>query len=89
MFHFFYSLQGDRKVREGGTETGSGRPVCLNTEDASIRTEGQPVVSIDAKKCEFVGDFNNTRREWYALGEAPLVNVYDFPKSIPPFEQGL
>jgi Rhodopirellula transposase DDE domain len=49
---------------------------------------GQPVVSVDAKKNELVGQFANGGREWQPSGEPEQVNVHDFPdaalgKAIP------
>ena len=40
---------------------------------------GQPVVSVDAKKKELVGDFANKGREYRPKGQPPAVRVYDFP----------
>lgn len=84
-----YSLQGDRKVREGGTEPDRDAQFAyLNAEVTRFQAEGPPVVSVDAKKRELVGNFKNAGREGYPLGAAPAVNVYDFPtlgqgKAIP------
>ncbi|EQD75072.1 Transposase, Rhodopirellula-type [mine drainage metagenome] len=40
--------------------------------------ENQPVISIDTKKKELIGNFKNNRKEWKASGEYDEVNVYDF-----------
>ena len=39
---------------------------------------GEPVISVDAKKKELVGDFKNAGREWQPEGEPEPVRVYDF-----------
>lgn len=75
-----YSLQGDRKVREGGTEPDRDAQFAhINAEVARYQAEGQPVISVDAKKRELIGNFKNGGRDWYPQGHAPAVNVYDFP----------
>jgi hypothetical protein len=84
-----YSLQGDRKVREGGTEPDRDAQFAhLNAEVIRFQAEGQPVMSVDAKKREWIGNFKNAGREWYPSAQAPTVNVDDFPnlsrgKAIP------
>jgi hypothetical protein len=84
-----YSLQGDRKVREGGTEPDRDAQFAhLNAEVIRFQAEGQPVISVDAKKREWIGNFKNAGREWYPSAQAPTVNVDDFPnlsrgKAIP------
>ena len=74
-----YSLQGNRKTREGGTHV--DRDAQFNHIDARVtaaQAAGQPVVSVDAKKKELVGDFKNGGREWQRKGEPEEVRVYDF-----------
>ena len=39
---------------------------------------GEPVISVDAKKKELVGDFKNAGREWRPEGDPEPVRVYDF-----------
>jgi hypothetical protein len=43
-----------------------------------FQRRGEPVISVDAKKKELVGDFKNAGREWHPQGQAPPVRVYDF-----------
>ena len=55
---------------------------------AAFTHRGQPVISVDTKKKELVGDFKNGGREWQPQGEPELVDVHDFPsdaigKAIP------
>src|SRR5713226_2058994 len=75
-----YSLQANRKTQEGGTHPDRDAQFAhLNAQAAAFLAAGQPVVSVDAKKKELVGDFKNPGREWHPQGEAEDVRVYDFP----------
>jgi transposase len=74
-----YSLQGNRKTREGGQHP--DRNAQFEFINASVKTfqkRGQPVVSIDTKKKELVGDFKNGGREWRPSGQPLEVRVHDF-----------
>jgi transposase len=74
-----YSLQGTRKTREGGKHP--DRNAQFEHIAASVRDfqqRHQPVISVDAKKKELVGDFKNAGREWHPKGQPPQVRVYDF-----------
>jgi transposase len=75
-----YSLQANRKTREGGEH--ADRNAQFEHVNAQVQTflaAGEPVVSVDAKKKELVGDFKNPGREWGPQGEPEEVRVYDFP----------
>jgi transposase len=75
-----YSLQANRKTREGGEHPDrDGQFEHLNAQAAAFLAAGEPAVSVDAKKKELVGDFKNPGREWHPQGEAEQVRVYDFP----------
>lgn len=75
-----YSLQANRKTREGGTHPDrDAQFVHLNAQAEAFLAVGEPVVSVDAKKKELVGDFKNAGREWRPQGEPEQVQVYDFP----------
>jgi transposase len=75
-----YSLQANRKTREGGDHPDrDGQFAYLNAQAESFLAVGEPVVSVDAKKKELVGDFKNAGREWCPQGEPEQVRVYDFP----------
>jgi transposase len=75
-----YSLQANRKTREGGDHPDRDAQFAyLNAQAKSFLAEGAPVVSVDAKKKELVGDFKNPGREWVPQGEPQEVRVYDFP----------
>lgn len=75
-----YSLQANRKTREGGEHVDRNAQFdYLNTQAKACLAEGEPVISVDAKKKELVGDFKNPGREWHPKGEPEEVRVYDFP----------
>lgn len=74
-----YSLQGTRKTREGSQHPDRNAQfehIAARVRDCQQR--GEPVISVDAKKKELVGDFKNGGREWHPSGQAPQVRVYDF-----------
>lgn len=74
-----YSLQATRKIHEGGRQT--DRDAQFNhiaATAARYQATGDPVVSVDTKKKELVGDFKNGGREWQPKGRAEAVRVYDF-----------
>ncbi|HET8854059.1 MAG TPA: ISAzo13 family transposase [Ktedonobacteraceae bacterium] len=75
-----YSLQANRKTREGGDHPDRDAQFAhLNAQAEAYLSAGEPVVSVDAKKKELVGDFKNSGREWHPQGEPEEVRVYDFP----------
>ncbi len=75
-----YSLQANRKTREGGTHQDRDAQFAhLNAQAEAFLAAGEPVVSVDAKKKELVGDFKNPGREWCPQGKPEEVRVYDFP----------
>jgi hypothetical protein len=74
-----YSLQGLRKTKEGTVHPDRNAQFeHLNAQVSSFQERGQPVISVDAKKKEAVGDFKNGGREWQPQGEPEPVRVYDF-----------
>jgi transposase len=75
-----YSLQANRKTREGGEHLDRNAPFeQINAQTKIFLAQGEPVISVDAKKKELVGDFKNPGHEWHPEGEAEEVRVYDFP----------
>ena len=79
-----YSLQGHRKTREGSShEDRDAQFHHINTQVAALQSRGEPVVSVDAKKKELVGDFKNGGKEWQRRGEPEEVRVYDFIDKAP------
>ncbi len=74
-----YSLQGTRKIREGSRHPDRDAQFAyINRQAAAFQAAGQPVVSVDTKKKELVGDFANQGREWQASGCPEEVRVHDF-----------
>ena len=74
-----YSLQANRKTREGSRHP--DRDAQFEYIAARVRRfqrRGQPVISVDTKKKELVGDFKNGGREWRAKGQPEEVRVHDF-----------
>jgi hypothetical protein len=75
-----YSLQANRKTREGGDHPDRDAQFAhIAATSADYLARGDPVISVDAKKKELIGDFKNGGREWRPKGEPEEVRVYDFP----------
>ena len=76
-----YSLQANRKTIEGkGHPDRDAQFQHINRRVKAFQRQGQPVVSVDAKKKELVGRFRNGGREWQPRGQPEEVEVYDFAK---------
>jgi transposase len=74
-----YSLQGNRKTREGSAHPDRDAQFAhLNATADAFLAAGAPVISVDTKKKELVGDFKNGGREWRPKGEPEAVRVHDF-----------
>ena len=84
-----YSLQANRKTREGSSNPDRNAQFeYINRQVLACQEKRQPVVSIDTKKKELVGEFKNGGQEWLPQGKPEKVNVHDFPdkklgKAIP------
>jgi transposase len=77
--HLGYSLQATRKLREGGRhDDRDAQFAYIAAKVAQYQRDGDPVVSVDTKKKELVGDFKNAGREWQPKGQPEAVRVYDF-----------
>jgi hypothetical protein len=75
-----YSLQANRKTREGQSHPDRNAQFeHINRQVRAFQRRGQPVISVDAKKKELVGDFRNPGREWRPQGEPEKVRAKDFP----------
>jgi Rhodopirellula transposase DDE domain len=73
-------LQANRKTLEGGTHPDRNAQFeYINTQAKAFLAAGEPVLSVDAKKKELVGDCKNGGHEWRPKGEPEEVRVYDFP----------
>jgi transposase len=74
-----YSLQANRKTREGAEHPDRNAQFEHIAQRArEFQERAQPVISVDAKKKELVGDFKNAGREWHPQGQPPEVRVHDF-----------
>lgn len=74
-----YSLQANRKTREGNTHPDRDAQFqYINASVTQFQRAHQPVISVDTKKKELVGNFKNPGREWQPKGEPEEVNVHDF-----------
>jgi Rhodopirellula transposase DDE domain len=75
-----YSLQANAKTREGGTHPDRDAQFAqIAATTAAALAAGEPVISVDTKKKELVGDFKNGGREWQVAGHPDEVRVHDFP----------
>ena len=74
-----YSLQANRKTKEGDSHPDRDAQFAhINTQVAAALAEKQPVISVDTKKKELVGDFRNNGREYRPQGNPEEVRVHDF-----------
>src|SRR5947209_3372147 len=75
-----YRLQATSKTREGSEHPDRNAQFeHINGEAERFQAAGQPVISVDTKKKELVGDFANGGREWQPNGEPERVRLHDFP----------
>jgi hypothetical protein len=73
-----YSLQSNRKTKEGTSHPDRDAQFeHINATVKGFQQRGQPVISVDTKKKELVGDFKNGGREWRPKGEPDEVRVHD------------
>jgi hypothetical protein len=74
-----YSLQGLRKTREGTNHPDRNAQFeHITRQVRAFQKRGQPVISVDTKKKELVGDFKNSGQEWQPEGQPEEVRVHDF-----------
>jgi hypothetical protein len=74
-----YSLQANRKTREGAAHPDRNAQFgYINQQVRRLQKRGQPVVSVDTKKKELIGDFANSGQEWQPKGKPEKVRVHDF-----------
>ena len=74
-----YSLQAPAKQKEGTTHPDRNAQFAyLNSRVTDHLRAGEPVISVDTKKKELVGDFHNGGREWQPSGQPEPVRVHDF-----------
>ena len=74
-----YSLQSNKKTTEGKQSPDRNQQFeFINLLVEGNLKGGNPVISVDAKKKELVGDFKNAGKQWRPKGDPQAVNVYDF-----------
>lgn len=74
-----YSLQANQKRREGTRHPDRDAQFNhINQQVMDFQERNQPVISVDTKKKELVGDFRNGGREWSPKGQPESVRVHDF-----------
>ncbi len=84
-----YSLQANSKVKEGGQHIDCDAQFqYINDQAKTFLAADEPVISVDTKKKELVGNFKNNGRQWRPAGQPELVNVHDFidpklPRAVP------
>ena len=84
-----FSLQGNARAIEGNQHPDRDAQFRYISEQARAHQDiGDPVISVDAKKKELVGEFRNAGREWRPKGQPAAARTHDFPggsagKAIP------
>jgi hypothetical protein len=75
-----YSLQGNRKTEEGGDHPDRDAQFRhINTQVRRALAKGTPVISVDTKKKELVGNYENKGRKWLPAKKPVKVQGHDFP----------
>jgi len=75
-----YSLPANRKDKDRASHADRDQQFrYLNETAKRFLAQGDPVISVDTKKKERVGNFKNNVRKWHKKGPAPKVNIHDFP----------
>jgi hypothetical protein len=78
-----YSLQANRKTREGNQHKDRNSQFeYINERVKLFHRQRQPVISVDTKKKELVGDFRNAGQEWQPTGQPEEVRCHDFKDPI-------
>jgi hypothetical protein len=74
-----YSLQSNRKTDEGSSEEDRDKQFeYINAKSKQFMSEKEPVISVDCKKKELIGNYKNAGREWEPVHTPQKVKVYDF-----------
>ena len=74
-----YSRQFNRKTNEGSSQPDRNAQFeHINTEAVAAQAAGQPVISVDTKKKELIGNFKNGGSDYRPKGDPHRVNVHDF-----------
>jgi hypothetical protein len=80
-----YSLQGNRKTKEGKDHPDRDAQFgYINEQVRRALAAGRPVISVDTKKKELIGEYENKGRTWHKKSSPEVVNGHDFPDpSVP------
>jgi hypothetical protein len=79
-----FRLQANQKTREGSQHRDRDAQFeHINSAVKAALADGQPVISIDCKKKELLGDYKNGGREWEPTGHPVQVQGHDFPTGVP------
>ncbi|MBA3575300.1 MAG: ISAzo13 family transposase [Pseudonocardiales bacterium] len=83
-----YSMQANAKTVEGKQHPDRDAQFCyINDQVTAFLADGEPVISVDAKKKELIGQYASKGREWCLAGDPRRVDVHDFPgeggKAVP------
>ncbi len=79
LHHLGYSLQANAKVAEGRQHPDRDAQFgYLNIQTSTFIDDGQPVISVDAKKKELIGNYANGGAEWAPMGRPTRTDVHDF-----------
>lgn len=74
-----YSLQANKKTKEGGDSPDRDAQFeYINKTAKEFAKRNDPVISVDCKKKELIGEYKNNGQEWSQVGNPTEVNVYDF-----------
>ena len=74
-----YSLQANKKTKEGGDSPDRDAQFeHINKTAKEFEKENDPVISVDCKKKELIGEYKNNGQEWSQVRNPTEVNVYDF-----------
>ncbi len=75
-----YSLQANRKTKESEIHPDrDGQFAHINEQAKAFQSDGQPVISVDTKKKELIGEYKNGGQEWQPKGKPEHVSDHDFP----------
>jgi hypothetical protein len=78
-----YSIQQNKKTKEGGTHPDrDAQFLHINDTAATFLEQNDPVISVDCKKKELIGNYKNAGAEWAVAGKPTEVNVYDFEDKV-------
>ena len=78
-----YTMQSCKRSHEGGDEPDRDLQFeYIAKTTAAFQEAACPVISVDSKKKELIGNFKNDGREWHPKGEGPKTQVYEFTHGV-------